>query len=116
MARKIKSPEDGSETEVEDLPESPEATPIVNEPEPIVEPVSAAIPIVNMDDEIARESAPIEQQRNGVSYWFGHVGMLKFPDKTEYHVRANRVFITDLALIANLTEAAKNPANKIFPQ
>lgn len=114
MPRERKLPVSG-EPQSEELQQEGE-TPIANEPEPIVEPVSAAIPIVNMDDEIARESAPIEQQRNGVSYWFGHVGMLKFPDKTEYHVRAQRVFITDPALIANLTEAAKNPANKIFPQ
>lgn len=115
MARKITLP-----GEPEGETEAPEETPIVTEPDetpiPELAPESAAIPIVNLDDEIARESAPIEQQRNGVLYWFGHVGMLKFPDKTEYHVRANRAFITDPALIANLTEAAKNPANKIFPQ
>lgn len=103
MARKITSPEGGDET-----PE-PE-TPIPIEPEP------TAIPIVNLDDEIAKESAPIEQQQNGVNFWFGHVGMIKFPDKSEYHVRANRAFITDPALIANLIEASKNPSSKIFPQ
>lgn len=107
--RKIKS--DGTEGD-----EMPDETLIVDDPEPIVEPVSTAIPIVNLDDEIAKESAPIEQQQNGVSFWFGHVGVIKFPDKSEYHARANRAFITDPILIANLNEASKNPASKIFPQ
>ncbi len=115
MARKIKL-ESGSEES--DTPEG--ETPIVNEPEPAPvvepEPVSAAIPIVNLDDEIAKESAPVEQQQNGVSFWFGHVGVIKFKDKSEYHIRANRAFITDPKLIENLTEASKNPTSKIFQQ
>lgn len=103
--------------EPEGQPETPDGeTPIVEDQEPDIVPQPYATPIVNLDDEIAKESAPIEQQRNGASFWFGHVGMLKFPDKTEYHVRANRAFITDPILIANLIEAAKNPASKIFPQ
>lgn len=114
MPRERKLPVSG-EPQPEETQQEGE-TPIVNEPEPIVEPVSSAIPIVNLDDEIAKESAPIEQQQNGVHFWFGHVGLIKFPDKTEYHVRANRAFITDPALIEKLTEAAKNPSSKIFPQ
>jgi hypothetical protein len=111
MGRKLKSPEDGTETEVEDPIVTETETPVVNlDPEP------TALPIVNLDDEIAKESAPPEQQANGVHFWFGHVGMLKFPDKSEYHIRSNRAFITDPELLAKLNEAAKNPANKIFPQ
>lgn len=113
MARKIKLP-DG--TEGDDQNETPDATPIVSEPDTGGEPESAAIPIVNLDDELARESAPIEQQQNGVNFWIGHVGLLKFPDKTEYHVRTNHIFVTDPTLIANLQEAAKNPASRIFQQ
>ena len=115
MARKIKLP-DGTEGDTE----APEETPIVTEPDatPVIslEPEPAAIPIVNLDDEIAKESAPIEQQQNGVSFWFGHVGVIKFPDKSEYHVRANRAFITDPFLIEKLIAASKNPTSKIFPQ
>lgn len=115
MGRKIKSTEDGGEIEVDDTTPI-DQTPIIESPESNVDPVSAATPIVNLDDEITKESAPVEQQQNGVYFWFGHVGLLKFPDKSEYHVRSNRVFVTDPVLIANLTELAKNPSHKIFPQ
>lgn len=121
MARKIKLP-DGAEGETDSSEELPVETPIATEPEPDappileLEPEPTAIPIVNLDDEIAKESVPVEQQQNGVNFWFGHVGMIKFPDKSEYHVRANRAYITDPLLIAKLLEAAKIPNAKIFPQ
>jgi hypothetical protein len=111
MARTRKLAVETEDPEDENL-EPEGATPITETPEP--EPT--ATPIVNLDDEIARETAPVELQKNGVNFWFGHVGVVKFPDKTEYHVKSNRAFITDPTLIANLTEAAKNPASKIFPQ
>lgn len=67
--------------------------------------------VVEIDDAEQMQSVP---EGVGQSFWFGEIGLLKFPDKTEYHINQRRAFITDPKLIANLTEASKNESLKIF--
>lgn len=67
--------------------------------------------VVDLEEELKAD--PLNP--DGTSFFFGEIGLLKFADKTEYHIQGHRAKITDPKLIANIKEAAaKNPALKIF--
>lgn len=67
--------------------------------------------IVDLEDEVQAQAKPDEK---GTRFWFGEVQVLKFPDKTEYHITKKRATISDPKLVEKLLEASKNPTNKIF--
>lgn len=67
--------------------------------------------IVDLEDEVQAQAQPDEK---GTRFWFGEVQVLKFPDKSEYHITRKRAMISDPVLVAKLIEASKNPTNKIF--
>lgn len=87
-------------------------------PAPFIEPESTPIaPIETIDiDEAIEQVANPEAAANGKRFFFGHVGVLKFTDKTEYHVSRHHALITDPKLIANLIEASKDENLRIFLQ
>lgn len=107
MATKIKR---------EDLEGEPSTEPeIIPESAPSAE--GSPIPIVELEEVIRNESLTPEQQQNGQSFWFGHTGVIVFPDKTTYHIKAHTAFITDATLIANIKAFAEShPHAAIFPQ
>lgn len=74
------------------------------------EPKNKPPKIVDLEEELKADPKAPE----GHSFFFGEVGLLKFPDGTSYHIRKNRDVIKDEKLVENLLEAAKNPALKIF--
>jgi hypothetical protein len=75
------------------------------------------VEIVELDDVIQAESLTPVQQRDGIRFWFGEIGVLTFPDKSTYHITQHSVFITDTDLIAKLKEYAERvPTAKIFIQ
>ncbi len=75
------------------------------------------IKIVELDDVIQSQTLSPEQQKDGVKFFFGEIGVLTFPDKSTYHVRSHTAFITDPLVIHNIkTFAESNPGQKIFIQ
>lgn len=79
-------------------------------PQPEPEPKKKGPRIVDFDEQIQSEVAPTP----GQSFFFGEVGVLKFADGTQYHIKKNRATISDPKLIENILKAAENPALKIF--
>ena len=75
-----------------------------------------AVPVVDIDEATAPESAKQDAAANGTTFIFNEVQLLKFKDGTSYHVSKNKATITDSKMVANLIEASKNPINKIFIQ
>lgn len=74
--------------------------------------------IVDLEETIKADPSIPE---DGVSFFFGEIGVLKFPDEKgpgtggEYHVRAHRAHITDPKLIEKIRAfAIKNPTHKVF--
>ncbi len=74
------------------------------------EPKAKGPKIVDLEEQQQADAAKTE----GHSFFFGDIGVIKFPDGTSYHVKANRALITDPKVVENLLEAAKNPFLKIF--
>ncbi len=75
------------------------------------------IKIVELDDVIQSQTLSPEQQKDGIKFFFGEIGVLTFPDKSTYHVRSHTAFITDPLVIHNIkTFAESNPGQKIFIQ
>ena len=68
--------------------------------------------VVNLDEEVQAQVS----QTGGQSFFFGDINLIKFKDGTSYHVTGSRKRIFDPIIIANLIEASKNPALKIFPE
>lgn len=71
--------------------------------------------IVDIDEAEQQVANPVAAE-NGRRFSFGHVGLLKFPDNTQYHINKHHALITDPVLIKNLLKASENPSNYIFPQ
>lgn len=70
--------------------------------------------VVDLDERITAQTMPEGVQ--GQNFFFGDINLLKFPDGSTYHIQRRHVTIFDPKVIANLLEASKNSALKIFPE
>lgn len=73
------------------------------------------IETVDIDDAIEQAANP-EAAKLGKRFFFGHVGLLKFEDGTQYHIAKQHATISDPKLIANIIKASEKPNSKIFLQ
>jgi len=77
---------------------------------------SQPLQVIDIEEAVAFESLSETQKLSGVSFFFGEIGMIQFPDGSQHFAGKHREFVTDPELIEKLTEAAKKPRSKIFPE